>query len=166
MRLIRAFRRLARAAVRRRAGAGSALDGVPPGLSALRRAQRLGEQAAAVGFDWRTAADIFAKLDEETAELRAAMEAGDARAIAAEVGDCLFTLVNLARHLGVDAEAALHGTSARFERRFRRLEATAKAEGRPLHVMDEDELERRWQAAKRELGQVSGSEDSRASAAE
>lgn len=132
-------------------GRDSALDGVPTALPALLRALRLGEKAAGVGFDWPDRAGVVAKLDEERAELEDAIESGDAAAIAHEAGDYLFTVVNLCRHLGVDPESALQDTTRRFERRFREVESTAKREGRRLRDLELDDLEARWQAAKRKL---------------
>lgn len=130
----------------------SALDGVPAALPALLRATRIGEKAAAAGFDWRETGGVLEKLDEEAAELRDAMARGDQASIEAELGDYLFTIVNACRHLGVDAEAALRGTTRRFEERFRLLEAGVLADGHPnLRALDDETLEQRWQAAKRTL---------------
>ncbi len=129
----------------------SALDGVPAALPALQRAARIGDKAAAAGFDWREPKGVLEKLDEETRELKAALEAQDAQGIADEMGDFLFTVVNLCRHLGVDAEAALRGTTGRFERRFREMERTIAAEGQTIRALPDAELEARWQAAKKRL---------------
>jgi ATP diphosphatase len=120
---------------------GSILDGVPEGLPGLQRAAKVQNRAAKVGFDWENAAQVVPKLHEETAELEAAM-AGDGD-VTAELGDLLFSLVNLARHLGVDPELALRRSIASFETRFRRMEA----EG-PLDGLGLEELDRRWEAAK------------------
>jgi MazG family protein len=98
------------------------LSGVPKSLPALMRAQRVGEKAARVGFDWADVKGSRAKIDEELGELDRAIAEGDARAIEAELGDALFALVNLARHVGLDAEAALRGTTEKFTRRFRGVE--------------------------------------------
>lgn len=136
---------------KRREGRSSALDGVPRGLPALARAERLGGKAANVGFDWSDPTGVLAKIDEEHAELREAMAAGDADAVAHELGDYLFSLVNLCRHLGVDPEAALQGTNRRFEQRFRAVEAGVEADGHRVADLDEAELERRWQAVKKVL---------------
>jgi ATP diphosphatase len=122
-------------------GSESILDGVPEGLPALQRAAKVQNRAAKVGFDWENAAQVVPKLHEETAELEAAM-AGDGD-VTAELGDLLFSLVNLARHLGVDPELALRRSIASFETRFRRMEA----EG-PLDGLGLEELDRRWEAAK------------------
>lgn len=129
----------------------SALDGVPAAMPALQRALRVSEKAAAAGFDWRAVDGVLEKLDEEAGELRAALRAGDAAEIEHELGDYLFTVANVCRHLGVDAEAALRGSTRRFEDRFRTMEAGLAAEGHALRALPDEELERRWQAAKRAL---------------
>lgn len=121
----------------------SVLDGVPDGLPALQRASKLQNRAAKVGFDWGAASEVVPKVREEVSELEAAM-AGDG-AVEAELGDLLFSVVNLARHLGVDPEVALRRATVTFEQRFRRMEK----EG-PLHELDLVELNRRWEAAKAE----------------
>ena len=127
-----------------------ALDGVPRSLPALAYAQRVGEKAARVGFDWPDARGPREKVNEELAELDAAVEGGDPAAIRAELGDVLFSVVNLARKLGVDPEDALAQTNARFAKRFRGVEARAKAEGRALSEHTLGELDAYWEAAKRE----------------
>jgi MazG family protein len=138
--------------LKKKEGRESALDGVPLAMPALLRARRLGEKAAGAGFDWRAPEDVFGKLDEESAELREAVASGDRADIEAELGDLLFTIVNLSRKLDIDPEAALRGTARRFEQRFRRLEKVARDEGHPdLHALADDELERRWQQAKADL---------------
>jgi ATP diphosphatase len=123
----------------------SALAHVALALPALKRAEKLQTRAARVGFDWPDPSGPRAKIDEELAELDHA--AGDEER-AAELGDLLFSVVNYARHLGVDPEAALRGSAARFEARFRKVEALAE---RPLAEMDIDALEALWQEAKRRL---------------
>jgi len=122
----------------------SALAGVALALPALKRAEKLQKRAARVGFDWEHAAGPRAKIDEELAEIEAA---GTDQDRAAEVGDLLFSVVNYARHLGVDAEAALRGTMERFEARFRAVEDMAE---RPLSELGIDQLEALWQRAKTE----------------
>ncbi len=134
---------------RERGGVGSALDGVPPALPALLRAHRISEKAGAVGFDWPDAAGVRAKLTEEVAELDQAMAGGNPIEIAEELGDVLFTLVNLGRHLPTGAEDALRMATARFEARFRVVEAELAAQGRTVYETPADELEARWRAAKR-----------------
>lgn len=123
----------------------SALDGVPTGLPALLRAQRIGEKAARQGFDWPDAAGVRAKLDEELAEVA---EAQTEEARAAELGDVLFTVANWCRHLGVEPEFALQAATDKFERRFRAMEQAAQAEGAQLKAETPDQLEARWQRAK------------------
>jgi MazG family protein len=134
----------------------SALDGVPRTLPALQRAQRIGEKAASAGFDWRRTEDVLAKLDEERAELEAALVQGRLEEVERELGDYLFTVVNAARRLGVDAESALRGTVSRFETRFRRLEGELRSEGRRVNETDDAELEARWQNVKRALASGPG----------
>ena len=123
----------------------SALAGVALALPALKRAEKLQRRAARVGFDWPDEAGPRAKIDEELAEIDAAATAEER---GAELGDLLFSVVNYARHLDVDPEAALRGAAERFEQRFRRVEAIAD---RPLKEMDINELEALWQRAKAEL---------------
>lgn len=128
----------------------SALDGVPAALPALLKAQRTQHKAAKVGFDWKDAAGPDAKLDEEIAELRAAIRGGDAVAVEEEYGDVLFSLVNLARHLHVDAESALRAATEKFARRFRAVEARVKAEGKEMKALSLAELDAVWDAVKAE----------------
>jgi ATP diphosphatase len=132
-----------KAAERAAKGAGGALDGVARGLPALIRAEKLQKRAGRVGFDWPDANGPRAKIEEELAEVADA--ATDAER-AEEVGDLLFALVNWARHLGVDAEAALRAANAKFERRFRAME---EAEGAAFAGLSLEEKEARWQAVKR-----------------
>ncbi len=109
-----------------------ALDGVATGLPALTRALKLQKRAARVGFDWPTedaVAQIEAKLDEELAEIKAEIDSGDHAALEAECGDLLFVCVNLLRHLDIDPESALRATNAKFERRFRAVEASLAKSG-------------------------------------
>ncbi len=127
------------------------LDGVPIALPGLVRAQKLQKRAARAGFDWTDMAGVWAKLDEELAELREAIANRDVPAIESEMGDVLFAAVNLARHLDVDAETATRRTAARFEERFRLMEREALSEGMPLENESLDQLEKRWQRVKRSL---------------
>lgn len=138
-------------AAERRAGpsSGGELGDVPRALPALVRAGKLQARAARVGFDWTEPAPVFAKLDEEVAELRAAHEAGlGAAALEDELGDVLFSCVNLARHLGLDAEGAARAACRKFERRFRHLEEALAREGRAVADAGPEELDRLWGAAK------------------
>ncbi len=128
----------------------SALDGVPAALPALLKAQRTQHKAAKVGFDWKDAVGPEAKLEEELAELRAAIRAGDATAVEEEYGDVLFSLVNLARHLNVDAESALRAATEKFARRFRAVEARVKASGHAMKELSLAELDAVWDAVKAE----------------
>ena len=131
----------------------SRLDTVQRAMPALAEAAKLGAKAQKSGFDWPTWRDLLPKLVEETAELEAEASSGDpARkpAVEAELGDLLFTVVNLGRHLGVDAEMALRGCNLRFRQRFRQMEEVS---ARPLEELSPDELEALWADAKRRLAQ-------------
>ncbi|HJS22491.1 MAG TPA: nucleoside triphosphate pyrophosphohydrolase [Steroidobacteraceae bacterium] len=126
------------------------LDDVPLGFPALTRAAKLGKRAAGVGFDWPDWRGARDKIDEELTELDQARAAGQApERIAAEVGDLLFAVVNLARHLGVDPEAALRSSNGRFSRRFRHLEARVRASGRSVADLDLAALDELWNEAKK-----------------
>ena len=129
----------------------SALDGVPLALPALTRAEKLQKRAARVGFDWPEAAQVLDKIEEEIAELRAELKAGSKPGPRTEdeLGDLLFALVNLARHLGHDADQALRGTNAKFERRFRFIETELAKAGRRPDQASLDEMEALWQRAKK-----------------
>ena len=127
------------------------LSGVPRALPALLRAYELSARAAAVGFDWITAGDVIDKIEEEVAELKAAVrDEQDLRRVEEELGDTLFALTNLARKLGVEPEAALRMANDKFQRRFETVERTAQAAGRQLRQLSLAELEAYWQRAKRQ----------------
>lgn len=126
------------------------LDGVPRAMPALARAQRLTERAADVGFDWPDAQGPRTKIDEELAELDVARRAQDAQAIQREMGDLLFACVNLARKLGVDAEAALRGATDRFTRRFEYVEDRLRERGRTPRDATLAEMDALWEEAKRD----------------
>ncbi len=128
----------------------SALDGVPTPLPALTRAEKLTKRAARVGFDWPQADQILDKLQEEFDELREEVRGGDKSRITDELGDVLFSWVNLARVHGVDSEDALRGTNQKFERRFRRIEALLKERGKTPQESTLAEMEALWQQAKAE----------------
>jgi nucleoside triphosphate diphosphatase len=130
--------------------ASSHLDGVALALPALLRALKLQKRAARAGFDWPETAPIHDKLQEEVGELKAAEASGSADAIEDELGDLLFVSANLARRLSVDPEAALRRANAKFERRFRRMEAIATARGLDFAALTLDEQEALWQQAKSE----------------
>ncbi|MFG1398547.1 nucleoside triphosphate pyrophosphohydrolase [Roseixanthobacter pseudopolyaromaticivorans] len=127
---------------------GRTLDGVPVGLPALTRALKLQEKAGRVGFDWNDALQVLAKIREETDEVSEALEAGGPEAIKDEIGDLLFAVVNLARHAGVDPEAALRGTNEKFSRRFAFVEDRLAETGRAPKQASLDEMEAFWVAAK------------------
>jgi ATP diphosphatase len=142
-----------RAAKAKEAGrAPSTLDGIATGLPALTRALKLQKRAARVGFDWSDAPPILDKLEEELRELRAELATGDTRRIEDELGDVLFVVVNLARHLKIDPEVALRSTNGKFERRFRFIEDRLAADGRGPDGATLDEMETLWQRAKTEAG--------------
>jgi nucleoside triphosphate diphosphatase len=130
-----------------------ALDGVPLALPALSRAMKLQEKAGKVGFDWNDVHAVLAKVGEEIAEVEAEITAGSAQSLSAEVGDLLFAVVNVARHLKVDPEAALRGANAKFERRFAHIENRLAERGQAPENASLDELESLWVEAKaKELG--------------
>lgn len=129
-------------------GAVSVLDDVPRALPAITRAIKLQKRAASVGFDWDQPLQVMDKLEEELAEIREALSQGDQAAVADEVGDLLFAVANLARHLKVEPEQALRGTNHKFERRFRFIEQAFKAQGLSLSDADLEAMEAQWQAAK------------------
>jgi len=130
-----------------RPAAPSLLDDIPRTMPATLEATRLGARAAKVGFDWPDSAGLFAKLDEEIAELMVEVEAKHAANVEAEFGDLLFTLLNLARHLQVDAESALRRSNAKFRTRFAAMERAAGGAD-ALHTRPPDELETLWAQAK------------------
>lgn len=128
------------------------LEGVPRSLPALARAQRLGERAARVGFDWPDRTGCRDKVTEELGELDEAIASGDTEAIRGELGDLIFSIVNLARHVGVDAELALRATSDKFVARFEVVEAEVRKQHggfEPNRKLDIETLDRYWEAAKR-----------------
>jgi XTP/dITP diphosphohydrolase/ATP diphosphatase len=128
--------------------AESRLDTVSRAMPALAEAAKIGGKAAKVGFDWPQWRDLLPKIAEEVAELEAEAERGDASRIEAELGDLLFTVVNLARHLHVDAEMALRGCNLRFRNRFGEMEQMAD---KPLEKLSPAELEELWVEAKKKL---------------
>ena len=138
------------------AAEGTVLAGVPRALPALVRAAKLGRRAARVGFDWPDAREVRAKVLEELHEMDGALAAagaageagGDAGAIADELGDLLFSIVNWSRHLNLDAEAALRGANGKFERRFATMESLAHVRGLDLKCLSAAEWDALWREAK------------------
>lgn len=127
----------------------SVLDGVAVNLPSLTRAEKLQKRAARIGFDWPEAEPVIAKIEEELAELKAEMGgAAPSPRLEEEMGDLLFAVANLARHLKIDPETALRDGNAKFEARFRRMEQHFKDQGRDPKGVNLDELEAAWQAEK------------------
>ena len=131
------------------AGRRSVIDGVPKHLPALLKAQRVQAKAARVGFDWKDHDGVLDKLEEETGELRQALRSKRRDSIQEEIGDVLFSLVNLCRFLAIDAEDALRLTTRKFCRRFKEVEIRVDQEGRKMTDCSLAELEKHWQAVKK-----------------
>ncbi|HWG06571.1 MAG TPA: nucleoside triphosphate pyrophosphohydrolase [Beijerinckiaceae bacterium] len=152
---IKAKEKADRQAERARAGLSgqaeaSVIDGVPLALPGLTRAVKLQEKAAKVGFDWPDVRQVLDKIREEIVEIEAELAGGDLSRTKDEIGDLLFAVANLARHVKADAESALRRTNAKFERRFHFIERKLTAAGRTLEQATLDEMEALWQAAKAE----------------
>jgi MazG family protein len=148
-------------AKQREKGRESLLDGVPRTLPALTRARRVQEKAASVGFDWPEIAAVWAKVHEEIEELRVAQAAADPEAIAEELGDVLFSLVNLGRFLHLSAEDTLRQAIAKFEYRFRGIEQELARRGRRLDEASLAEMDAIWNSFRqRQRGEDSGAERS------
>ena len=126
----------------------SALDDVALALPSLTRAEKIQKRAARVGFDWPGVTPVWGKLDEEVGEVREAVANKDQSAIEDELGDLLFTIVNLARHLSVDPETALRNATGKFEHRFKQVEQLASNSERSMDDMDLVELDALWDEAK------------------
>lgn len=135
------------------------LDGIPTGFPALMQAQKISRKAVSVGFEWDTLEDVWGKVDEEIAELRDAFASapktdkgkvteGAKAEVELEFGDVLFTLVNVARKMGVDAESALRASSAKFRRRWAFIEGAAWAQNRKVEELSMDEMQALWDEAK------------------
>ena len=124
------------------------LDDVPSNHPALTQSLKLQARAATVGFDWNDVRQVLRKIVEETQEVAAAIETGEPRAIQEEVGDLLFAVVNLARHVGADPESALRACNSKFRRRFGHIESTLAAQGQDLAGSSLETMERLWQDAK------------------
>ena len=125
------------------------LDDIPTALPALQRAEKLQKRASTVGFDWPETGQVLDKIEEEIAELREALQQGNQAHIQEEMGDLLFAMTNLSRHINVKSEIALRGTNQKFIRRFSHIEASLKAQGRSVEDATLDEMEALWHAAKR-----------------
>jgi tetrapyrrole methylase family protein/MazG family protein len=132
------------------ASRGSLLDGLPIALPALERAQRISRRVSRVGFDWPNIAGVWQKVDEELAELRQAALKPSRKAVQDELGDLLFTLVNLARFKGVSAEEALRKANRRFMKRFMQVEMALRRMGKAPNESTIEEMDRIWNEAKRD----------------
>lgn len=135
-------------------GSGNLLDGISPSQPGLSRAIKLGKRAATVGFDWPDAERVVEKVREELAELDQARNSNDQDKIEEELGDLLFSMGSLARHLGIDPETALRRAALKFESRFGQVEDRLREQGRPWQDVPLEELEDLWQQAKK--GPASG----------
>jgi nucleoside triphosphate diphosphatase len=125
-------------------GVLSVLDDVPLALPALQRAAKLQKRAATQGFDWSHAQDVMVKLEEELAELKEALVSQQQSHIDEEFGDLLFTMVNLSRHLALNADQSLRAANAKFERRYRQVEMLVAKDGKSVAEMTQEELENYW----------------------
>lgn len=134
----------------RASGAGDPLGSLPASLPALASAYRMTSRAADLGFDWERDADVAAKIEEELAEWREAERSGDGEAEEKEIGDLLFSVVNLARRRQIDPESALRRAQARFRRRFARVAERARESGRVVGDVSASELDAYWEEAKAE----------------
>lgn len=127
------------------------LSGISRSLPALARAQKITEKAAAVGFDWPDRDGVFGKIEEELGELREALKAADAEGVQEEIGDLLFSMVNLSRFTGVYAEVALAGSIRKFMARFAYIEKRLKEEGKTPEGATLEEMDRLWDESKRAM---------------
>ena len=139
-------------ALKLKEGKKSVLEGVPKGLPALVKAQRIQDKVAGVGFDWEQPEQVWDKVQEELAELHAEVQKGSAKTIEAEFGDVLFSLINYARFLKINPDTALERTNQKFSKRFQYLEQHAQKIGKTLHEMSLDAMEVIWQEAKKARG--------------
>ncbi|MGB1449154.1 MAG: nucleoside triphosphate pyrophosphohydrolase [Flavobacteriaceae bacterium] len=131
-------------------GKKTVLEGVPKGLPALVKAQRIQDKVAGVGFDWEQPEQVWEKVQEELSELNEEIKSGNKEAIEAEFGDVLFSMINYARFLKINPDTALERTNQKFTQRFGYLEAKAKALGKSLHEMTLDEMNVYWEEAKQQ----------------
>lgn len=127
----------------------SILDGIPSRIPALLRAQQLGRKVSMQGFDWKDAAGVFSKVREEVEELEETRGRSDPAARSEELGDLLFSVVNLSRHMGVNPEVALHRTCGKFIRRFRYIESSLLDQGREIEHVSLEEIDELWEEAKK-----------------
>jgi XTP/dITP diphosphohydrolase len=130
-------------------GKKSVLEGVPKSLPALVKASRIQEKVAGVGFDWEHPEQVFEKVQEELAELKEEVNAGDVNKMEAEFGDVLFSMINYARFLGINPENALERTNKKFVNRFQYLETESSKKGKSLQEMSLEEMDVYWNEAKR-----------------
>ena len=137
-------------ALKLKEGKKSVLSGVPKGLPALVKAQRIQDKVAGVGFDWEQPEQVWEKVQEELAEFKAEVDQGDTHAMEAEFGDLLFSLINYARFLKINPDTALERTNQKFTKRFNYLEAKAQALGKSLHEMSLAEMDVFWEEAKKQ----------------
>lgn len=136
--------------LKEKGGNRTVLAGVPASLPSLVKAFRIQEKAAHVGFDWESKEQVWEKVKEETAEVEAEVSKDDHDAIESEMGDLLFSMVNVARLYGVNPDTALERTNRKFIRRFNYIEAVAKAQGRNLKDMSLEEMDLLWNEAKKQ----------------
>jgi len=126
----------------------SVLDGIPESLPALMRAAKISKKAARTGFDWPDIHAIFDKLEEEKQELKEAIDSENKAEVKEEIGDLLFTVVNIARFAGIDPEEALRDMLHKFTYRFNRIEESARSSGRDIHDMTIEEMDQVWEESK------------------
>lgn len=131
---------------------GEILKGVPQSLPALLRAHRISERVSKVGFDWENKEQVMEKFEEELGEFQSAVAANDLSGIEEEFGDLMFTMVNLARHLGISSEDALRKSTEKFTRRFNEIENVVVQKGQSLSGKSIEELEALWQQSKKKVG--------------
>lgn len=127
----------------------SLMDGVPLHLPELMKARKIQSKAARVGFDWEKTEDVLGKVEEEVEELKVSISASEPDGIEEEIGDILFSIVNLSRFLSVEPEEALRRTNAKFIRRFKQMEAEIAAQGKSITDYDLSALDELWEAAKK-----------------
>ncbi len=136
--------------IRLKEGKKSVLGGVPPSLPAVVKATRIQEKAKQVGFEWENKEDVWKKVEEEINELQQAIAENDQTHIEEEFGDVLFSLINYARFLQVDAEGVLERTNKKFIQRFQKMEAIANSHGKNLTEMNLDEMDAIWNEVKKQ----------------